>query len=76
MLAAGSSVCEFPGPNLYSCVISVGKVKFETWGDTCLVEAACTCRRCVGELYLLGQVIFLHGSGHCMRYRVCDSMLR
>lgn len=76
MLAVGSSVCEFPGPSLYSCVISASKVKFRALGGTCLVETACACRRCVRELYLFGDVIFLHGSRYCMRDRVCDSMLR
>lgn len=76
MLAVGSSVFEFPGPNLHSCVISAGKFKFGAWGGTCLVEAACTCRRCVRKLNLFGKVIFLHGSGYCMSHRVRDSMLR
>lgn len=76
MLAVGSSVCEFPGPSLYSCVISASKVKFGGLGGTCLVETACTCRRCVRELYLFGEVIFLHRSRYCMRDRVRDSMLR
>lgn len=75
MLAVGSSVCEFPGPSLYSCVISASKVMFRVLGGTCLVETACTCRRCVRELYLFGNVIFLHGSRYCMHDRVCDSML-
>lgn len=76
MLAVGNSVYEFPGPNLYSCVISTSKVKFGALGDTFLVETACACRRCVKELYLFGEVILLHGSRYCMRDRVCDSMLR
>lgn len=76
MLAVGSSVYEFPGPSLYSYVISASKVKFGALGGTCLVETARTCRRCVRELYLFGEVIFLHGSRYCMRNRVRDSMLR
>lgn len=57
-------------------MISNGKIKSGAWGGTCLVEAACTCRRCVRELNLFGEVIFLHGNGYCMRDRVRDSMLR
>lgn len=75
MLVVGSNVCEFPGPSLYSYVISTRKVKFEGSGGTCLVETACTCRRCVRKLYLFGEVIFLHGCRYCMRDRVRDSML-
>lgn len=75
MLVVGSNVCEFPGPSLYGYVISTIKVKFGGSGGTCLVETACTCRRCVRELYLFGEVIFLHGCRYCMRYRVRDSML-
>ena len=75
MLVVGSNVCEFPGPSLYGYVISTSKVKFGGSGGTCLVETACTCRRCVRELYLFGEVIFLHGCRYCMRDRVRDSML-
>lgn len=76
MLTVGSSVYEFPGPSLYSCVISASIVRFGALGDTCLIETACAGRRCVRELYLFGEVILLHGSRYCMRDRVCDSMLR